>query len=228
MINDRLAQEVSELQNVSQFIADSLEKMIMDGQLEPGEHLVQTEIAAKFGVSRLPVRDALKILEKRDLAVNLPRKGVIVRPVTVSEIKDLYELRLVLEGYVFTVSLPRLTEDDIHEAESIIKEQESIEKEDDFQRLLAIDERFHRIFWSKCQNKEFERIMVGLWNRIRVIRTFDRVTPNWRNVSASNHRKIIQAVREKDSEKARKFLEIAIIRARDEIIMNVEARERKS
>jgi len=68
---------INELKNVAQFIAQKIEEMILVGTLAPGQHLVQTDIAAQFGVSRLPVRDALKILEKRELAVTQPRRGVI-------------------------------------------------------------------------------------------------------------------------------------------------------
>jgi len=66
---------INELKNVAQFIAQKLEEMILIGTLAPGQHLVQTDIATQFGVSRLPVRDALRILEKRELAVTKPRHG---------------------------------------------------------------------------------------------------------------------------------------------------------
>jgi len=217
-----MADKVSELQNVAQFIADTLEKMIFEGILLPGSRLIQTEIAEKFGVSRLPVRDAIKILEAKELVVSLPRKGMIVRRITIQEVKDLYELRLVLEGYAISVSLNQLKEDDIDQAEEIIAKQERINQRECFLELMDVDEQFHRILWSKCENKEIKRSLFMLWNRIKLLRSFARGIPDWRDLSVDAHRKIISELKKKNFNQAKKYLEASIIRARDEIIKSLE------
>ncbi|SDF61030.1 GntR family transcriptional regulator [Sporomusa acidovorans] len=219
---DEMIDKVSELQNVAQFIADSLEKMIMEGKLLPGSRLIQTEIAEQFGVSRLPVRDALKILEKREITLTIPRKGVIVRQVTVQEVKDLYELRLLLEGYAISVSLERIKAEDIDKAEKIIARQESIDQEEGFLELLDIDEQFHRILWSKCGNREIDRSLETLWNRLKLLRSCVRDLSNWKGVSVEGHRKIVAELKKKNFIETKKVLETAIIRARDEIIESLE------
>jgi DNA-binding GntR family transcriptional regulator len=77
------------VKSLSTAIADRLAEMIHAGALKPGEHLVQTGLAERFGVSRVAVRDALAQLRQRGLAVNVPRKGTIVRPLSCKTVRDL-------------------------------------------------------------------------------------------------------------------------------------------
>src|SRR5690554_3140508 len=107
---------VNDLQNVAQFIAGQLERMILDGTLAPGTRLIQTEIAEQYKVSRLPVRDAFRILEKKELVVALPRKGMEVRRVSAKEALELFELRWLLERYAAEQSLYKFQSEDVEEA----------------------------------------------------------------------------------------------------------------
>lgn len=217
-----LAAGIKELQNVAEFIARKLEEMILKGQLEPGQHLVQTDIAAQFGVSRLPVRDALKLLETRELAVTLPRRGVIVRPLDAKEVNDLFELRLLLEGYAFDRSVRNFSAADIAAAEAIIQRQEALPNED-FLALLDTDEKFHVLLCSRCENEEIKRDIARIWNRIRVLRALARDFRDWKTESAASHRLILGAVVKQDYEQARAFLETGIREARSKIAEKVSS-----
>lgn len=219
-----LATQVAELRNVAQFIADSLSSMIYEGRLLPGDRLIQTDIAGKFGVSRLPVRDALKILESRELAVTLPRKGVVVRPISVKEIEDLYEMRIILEIYAFDRALVRMTQEDIAEVEAIILEQEQADVNTEFLRLMEIDERFHEKIWSKCENEEIRRTLSTVWRKVKMARAFAREVPEWNIKSAQGHRRIIDSIRKGDHAAARQFLTEGMLRSRSETIEQLQLR----
>ncbi len=211
---------INELKNVSQFIAQKLEEMILSGELAPGRHLVQTDIATQFGVSRLPVRDALKILEKRELAVTLPRRGIIVRPLKPQEVTDLYELRLLLESHAFAQSAKNLTPADIAEAEAIIRQQESYQM-DQFLILLSLDEKFHFQLFSRCTNAEIKATLAKIWSRIRVLRSLARDEQDWNKNSIKSHRSILVALRARDFKKARTLLEEGILAAEGKILATV-------
>lgn len=211
-----LNNNINELKNVAQFIAEKLEQMILMGKFAPGEHLVQSDIAAQFGVSRLPVRDALQMLEKRELVVTLPRRGMIVRPLNVQEVRDLFELRLLLESHAFARAAKRLDEKDLAEAEAIIQQQEALEM-DNFLVLLDLDERFHRKLYCKCENQEIKAHLAKIWSRIRVLRSLQRDWVDWNKNSARSHRAILAAIRAKDFKKARQLLETGIEGARVKI-----------
>lgn len=218
---------INELKNVAQFIAQKLEDMILSGELEPGHHLVQTEIATQFGVSRLPVRDALKILEKRELAVTQPRRGIIVRPLKPQEVTDLYELRLMLESHAFAQSIKNLTLADLAEADAIISQQESLQM-DQFLALLALDEKFHFQLFSRCNNVELKTYLAKIWSRIRVLRSVARDEQDWNKNSIKSHRAILNAIRARDFKKARALLEGGILAAEGKILATVTRHAAKS
>jgi DNA-binding GntR family transcriptional regulator len=213
---------INELKNVAQFIAQKLEEMILSGALAPGQHLVQTDIAAQFGVSRLPVRDALRILEKRELAVTKPRHGMVVRPLNVREVADLFELRRLLESYAFTRSVKNFGPADIAESEAIIKRQEALTM-GEFIEMLDLDERFHLKLCSRCENAEIRAYLARIWSRIRVLRSLERDWEGWSRNSVKSHHSILAAIKAGDFRKARQLLDDGIDRAETKIAATVAA-----
>lgn len=218
---------INELKNVAQFIAQKIEEMILLGTLPPGHHLVQTDIAAQFGVSRLPVRDALMILEKRELAVTLPRRGVIVRPLNLQEVHDLYELRRLLESHAFARSVRNFSPADLAEAEAILRRQESLTM-GQFTEILELDERFHMQLCSRCENAEIRAYLAKIWSRIRVLRSLERDWEDWNKNSVKSHRGILAAIRAGDFKKARQLLEDGIDRAETQIAATVAKQLKES
>ena len=112
------------VKNLSDVIADRLGELIQTGSLRPGEHLVQTVLAEKFGVSRVAVRDALQELKRRGLAVNGPMKGTIVRPVSYKTIYDLFAVRRVIESLAIREACANMTKEGLNQIGTIINEQE--------------------------------------------------------------------------------------------------------
>jgi DNA-binding GntR family transcriptional regulator len=212
---------INELKNVAQFIAHKLEEMILTGALAPGQHLVQTDIATKFGVSRLPVRDALRILEKRELAVTKPRHGMIVRPLNRREVQHLYELRRLLEAHAFARSVKNFEPTDIAEADAILKQQESLGM-GEFITIMDLDERFHMKLCARCDNDEIKGYLAKIWSRIRVLRSLERNWEDWNKNSVKSHRAILNAIRGGDRKKARQLLEEGIDRAEAQITETVD------
>ncbi len=82
MAQTNLAHRIDAIQNTAEVIAQSLKEMIYEAELKPGQPLIQERIAEMFQVSRVPVRDALQMLIRMGIAVNVPRRGVIVRPLS--------------------------------------------------------------------------------------------------------------------------------------------------
>lgn len=213
----QFSHQVNQLQNIAQFIAEKLEAMILNGELAPGDRLVQTEIADQFGVSRLPVRDAFAILQKKDLVVNLPRKGVQVRRIDEEEIANLFELRELVECYAVQKSLPRMTGEEIDRLESLIKEQKRLGR-GEFATLLEVDEAFHRTLWRHCGNRDLEEQLSVIWRRLKLVRAHTRALKSWKKASVENHERLVQSLREGDLKAALKNLREGMRRSRSEIL----------
>src|SRR5699024_10282630 len=94
-------------------VCSVLRKAILKGELQAGERLVQAQLAEAIGVSRMPIREALRTLELEGLVVMEPHKGAVVRPISKEDIEEIYELRIALEPLALKKSVPNFTKQDL-------------------------------------------------------------------------------------------------------------------
>jgi DNA-binding GntR family transcriptional regulator len=212
-----LTAEINELRNVAQHIAAKLEEFILNGTIPPGTRLIQTKVAEQFGVSRLPVRDAFAMLMKSELAIALPRKGIMVRPIHTKDIRDLFEVRRIIETAAIRKSAPALTPQDLAQARALIAAQAAIDPAVDFTGLLEADERFHSLLWSHHNNAEIDLVLTRVWNRIKLVRAQARGLPEWQKVSVTHHEQIVNAIEAKDFDEVVRLVESGIVRSEEEL-----------
>lgn len=220
-----LTSEINELRNVAQHIAAKLEEFILNGTIPPGTRLIQTKVAEQFGVSRLPVRDAFAMLMKSELAIALPRKGIMVRPIHTKDVRDLFEIRRLIETAAIRKSAPLLTPEDLSEARALIAAQAGINPATNFKGLLATDERFHRLLWSRNDNSEIDLVLSRIWNRIKLLRAQARGLPEWQKVSVTHHEQIVDAIEAKDFENVARLVDAGITRSEQELTGLIARRE---
>jgi DNA-binding GntR family transcriptional regulator len=120
----------------SERIAKHLRKRILSGELAPGSRIMQEEIAAELGSSRLPVREALRIVEAEGLIVHKANSGSWVAALDLDDCVDVYKMRERLEPLALSESIPNLTTDDLARLEQLERE---IEQTSDVDRFLALD-----------------------------------------------------------------------------------------
>lgn len=189
----------------SQRIATALKDAILAGAIPPGEWLRQDEIAARFGASRLPVREALRILESEGLAVLSPNRGAKVPELSLREVNTYYRMRERLEPLTLIESLEHITGTQIARMEEI---QHEIELNTDVSRFLVLDREFHMTSYAACPSEMLLATTVRLWNSTQHYRRafmllagHDRAT-----VVNAEHRLLLDAVGRRDPEDAERFL----------------------
>jgi DNA-binding GntR family transcriptional regulator len=189
----------------SQRIATALKDAILAGEIPPGEWLRQDEIAARFGASRLPVREALRILESEGLAVLSPNRGAKVPELSLREVNTYYRMRERLEPLTLIESLEHITGTQIARMEEI---QHEIELNTDVSRFLVLDREFHMTSYAACPSEMLLATTVRLWNATQHYRRafmllagHDRAT-----VVNAEHRLLLDAVGRRDPEDAERFL----------------------
>lgn len=194
----RLTDRVRNLPSVATAIADSLTEMILSGQLRPGTRLVQTELAELFGVSRVPVRDALHLLRQRQLAVPGPGLGLIVRPLSRTTVHHIFAMRRLLEVEAARQALRRLTDDDFARLAATIERQRAAVEAGNFAEARACDEQFHRMIWERCENPLLEQFIEQCWVQMLQARGYAQHTPGWGRRSITGHEQILAALRARD------------------------------
>jgi DNA-binding GntR family transcriptional regulator len=202
-------------------IAASLREAILAGEIAPGQWIRQEEVAARLGASRLPVREALRMLEAEGLTEHAANRGSRVPLLDMHEVDVVYRMRERLEPLALAESLPHLTEEQIAHLESV---QERIEARDDLAEFLALDREFHLSSYTGCPSERLVSTITGLWNVTQHYRrAFMLISgPGRRWVVEAEHRLLLDAVRRRDEVDAERYLSGHIRRTRIELAQHPE------
>lgn len=193
-----------------------LRAAILGGELRPGDRIRQEDIAERFGTSRLPVREALRMLEAEGLTEHEPNKGARVPRLTQHEVEVIYRMRERLEPLALAESLPLLREVDHERLEDV---QRRIEENTDLDRFLELDREFHLLTYSGCSIDPLNSMVTRLWNSTQYYRrayvALGGQSRMW--VVNSEHRLILDAVVRRDASDAERYIEGHIRRTRIEL-----------
>ncbi|GAA3507925.1 hypothetical protein GCM10023075_65970 [Streptosporangium album] len=205
----------------SERVADHLRAAILSGEIAPGGRIRQEEVAERSGASRLPVREALRMLEAEGLVEHESNKGARVPRLGGHEVDVIYQMRERLEPLALAESMPHLTEEDLLRLERI---QERIERGPDVEGFLALDREFHLLTYSRCPIVQLSSMVVRLWNSTQHYRrAYMRLTgPGRRWVVDAEHRLIIDALARRDAVDAERHLSGHIRRTRVELSRHPE------
>lgn len=205
----------------SRRIAETLREEILSGQIPPGTWLRQDDLAARLGTSRLPVREALRILETEGLAELLPHRGGRVPVLDLDQVNTLYRMRERLEPLTLILSLEHLTDAQVDEMARL---QQQIEETTDTGRFLALDRDFHMASYAACPSEQLLSTTVRLWNATQHYRRAFMTLAGIDRMAVVNaeHHLILDAVRRRDPEDAERFLAGHIRRTRVELVRHPE------
>ena len=201
---------------VSARIAAHLRRRILRGELRPGDRIRQEEVAEQLGASRVPVREALRILEAEGLTEHEAHKGARVPRLSPHEVDMIYQMRERLEPLALVESLDHLTEEDLGRAERL---QEQIEINENLDRFLELDREFHLLTYTGCTLDPLTSMVTRLWNSTQHYRrAFVALSgPGRRWVINAEHRLILDAVERRDPVDAERYLSGHIRRTRIEL-----------
>jgi DNA-binding GntR family transcriptional regulator len=188
-----------------ELVFESLREAIISGQLRPGERLMEIQLAEEMGVSRTPVREAIRKLELEGLVVMIPRKGAYVAGLSLKDIVDVFEIRGALEGLAAELAAERITDNELEELERyLVKIADDIEK-GDLDKVVATDTEFHSILYQASRNQRLSQIISNLREQIQRFRTTSLSYPGRMKTALEEHRKIVEAISARDCELAFKL-----------------------
>lgn len=188
-----------------ELVFESLREAIIQGKLGPGERLMEIQLAEEMGVSRTPVREAIRKLELEGLVVMIPRKGAYVAGLSLKDIADVFEIRRALEGLAAELASERATDEELEEMERyLVKISEEIET-GDVDKVVETDTGFHSLLYKASRNERLTQIINNLREQIQRSRTTSLSYPGRMKIAVEEHRKIVEAVSARDGELARKL-----------------------
>ena len=185
-------------------IEETLRSAILDGRIPCGTALRQQDLADLFGVSRMPVREALRQLEAQALLNVIAHKGAVVAPLVQGDAVETYALRILLESEALRLSIPLLVDEDLEQAARYIDE---LETENNYTEIGRLNRLFHMALYCKAPNQRLLRLVEdGLNEEERFLR-FNLEAMGLGKLSQEDHRALLRAVEDRDVERAVKLLE---------------------
>ncbi len=200
------------LQSLRHHVLQTLREAIITGQFQPGDRLVEEELCQQLGVSRGPVREALRQLEQEGLVVSFPYRATEVIGVTEAEIREvLMPLRLTLERFAFRHALPQIDADDFATLTQLVASMRDAAAAGDLARIVAADLHFHELVLERAQQMHCLQIWRTISPRVRAY--FFRCGPRHSHLNAivEEHEALLTAMRSGDIEQVLQTLEPHIL-----------------
>ena len=154
--------EMNEYLPLRDVVFQTLRQAILKGELKPGERLMEIQLAQKLGVSRTPVREAIRKLELEGLVLMIPRKGAEVAEITIKDLEDVLEVRAALEELAVCDACENITEEQILALKEAADNFQAALESDDLVKCAETDMAFHEIIYSATNNKRLLQILNNL------------------------------------------------------------------
>jgi DNA-binding GntR family transcriptional regulator len=179
-----------------------LRRAIGTGELRPGEQVRQDSLAERFGVSRVPLREALKILEGEGQVVYLPHRGYFVAELDVDDLREVYRIRDLLESEAVRVAVPQLTASDLDRLADACDDVDQAAANGDLAAMTEANRRFHFTLIEAARMPRLARLIRILWDATDAYRSVYYSEPGNRSHVHDEHAAVITALRELDAERA--------------------------
>ena len=216
--------EINDYELLSKKVYRILKARIIKGDLKPGKKILEVNIAKQLGVSRTPVREALRELAAEGFVKMEPNLGMIVIDFSLEELKEVLQIRRVLEGLATSIAAEKITQEETKKLEKITKKMSICISKNDVVVYSELNAEFHKIILNTCGNKRLMKICNNLSSsdhrfRIRSLRS----NPGRLKYSLGEHWKIVEALKKKDSEQAEKLSQKHI----ENVLANILAQNEK-
>lgn len=185
-------------------VSDVLRQAIKDGVLKPGERLMEIRLAEELGVSRTPIREAVRKLEQEGFVVMVPRRGTYVADISLKDIAQVFEIRSALEELAAGLAAERITPDELESLERILVEINEYIANDDFDKIVDADVRFHDILYQASRNQRLVDILHNLREQMLRFRSISMHYPGRLAATWEEHRQMVENIANHNGAMARK------------------------
>jgi DNA-binding GntR family transcriptional regulator len=203
-------------------IYDAIREGILSGRYTPGERLIETRLAAELGVSRTRIRDALARLHSEHLVTTAPNRGMVVRPLSVRDIEEVYALRLLLEGYAARTAAGTITMSELDQLLElhnrmleVVRTGPGSSEEERLTMVRTVTElnnEFHRLIQRASRNGRLETLLRTIVSVPLVFQSFYWYSGRELAQSCTEHGEIIRALEEHDGLRAEELMKIHVTR----------------
>ena len=203
-------------------VFNTLRQAILRGELKPGERLMEIQLANKLGVSRTPIREAIRKLELEGLVLMIPRKGAEVAEITEKNMRDVLEVRKALEELAVQLACEKITDEEIEEMKKAAEEFKMILKSKDITEIAEADVRFHDIIYMATDNQKLILLLNNLREQMYRYRVEYLKDVESRKTLVEEHYAVYRALKARNQQQAVKDICIHIVNQQNAILRSLE------
>lgn len=183
-------------------VFNTLREAILKGDLKPGERLMELQLASKLGVSRTPIREAIRMLEQEGLAVTMPRRGAEVAKMTLKDMEDVLEIREALDELAVRLACTRITEEQLNRLTEVKEEFEMSTRTGNVKKIAEADVSFHDVIYEATGNPKLVSLLNNLREQVYRYRVEYVKNPKNYPVLIREHEAILQGLRDGNTDLA--------------------------
>lgn len=199
-------------------VFEEIEHAILGGELKSGENLTESRLSKELGVSRTPVREALRQLELEGLVRTVPNKGAVVVGVTEKDIEDIYVIRTRIEDLAVRWAAESMTDAALAELRELVALQEFYATRGDLEKLCELDGTFHEAIYRASGSRPLEHMLTGFHHYIRHARSVSFKRSGRALKAVAEHREIVEALAARNARQAAVLMVEHICKARDNLL----------
>ena len=200
---------------LSNSLLGKLQKDILTGKLKPGDKLTEQELCKAYGVSRTPVREALRQLEADGLVENILNRGAFVVGMSAQDYEDMFELRKAYEVQAVKWAIERITEEEMDRLEETFEFMEFYTLRNDIDKMLTINSGFHQVIYEASHNRMLKKLLSSYQNYLKYKGIESAYDDDYLTTVLEEHRAIFKAFKDKDVKAGTLAMEMHIDRARE-------------
>ncbi|AKI91030.1 GntR family transcriptional regulator [Bacillus subtilis] len=186
---------------------NQLKKMIFNGTFKPGERINETQLAKSFGVSRSPIREAMRLLEKDGLLKADDRNGFSITSLTAKDVDEIYKIRIPLEQLAVELVIDEADEEELTILEKQLEETEkAIHNGTEDTEIIRLNQKFHELLVDFSHNRHLKNLLEHVNDLIHFCRILNYTGDHRAETILSEHRKIFEEVKKKNKEAAKQYV----------------------
>ena len=191
--------------SLSARVFHAIREDILNGKYQANEELKEKSIGEDLGVCRTPVREALRQLELEGLVRIIPNKGAFVEGITLKDVKDIYEIRALLEGLCARWAAENITQEQIEELDENVFLSDFHFSKENWDQMVELDNRFHELVYEACGSKELTHVLRDYHHYLQRIRKITLEQKTRARASMDEHRRIAEALKARDAKAAEEY-----------------------
>ncbi|MDO4344378.1 MAG: GntR family transcriptional regulator [Eubacteriales bacterium] len=202
-------------------VFNTLRRAILKGELKPGERLMEIQLAQRLGVSRTPVREAIRKLELEGLVLMIPRRGAVVAEITVQDLEDVLEVRAALEELAARRACENITDEELRELKRAANDFKRALESRDLLACVETDVAFHEIICRAAGNRRLQQMLLNLREQMYRYRMEYLKDERMHKLLIEEHDTIRRALKKRDPVKAGSAMKVHIENQRVSMVQNL-------